>query len=99
MAVNMESVGYLGGDIIEGFTTTAELSTESFEEMYESALVAWDEFRQFSMALDVVKVNPAGLRLLYGLPPERCDYSWLWPTECAHCLGHELPDDVPVQQS
>ena len=22
---------------------------------------------------------------------ERCDYSWLWPSECAHCLGH-VPD-------
>lgn len=26
-----------------------------------------------------------------GTPRERCDYSWLWPEECAHCLGHE-PD-------
>lgn len=22
---------------------------------------------------------------------ERCDYSWLWPNQCAHCLGH-VPD-------
>ncbi|WP_405056949.1 hypothetical protein OG474_29945 [Kribbella sp. NBC_01505] len=33
-------------------------------------------------------------------PVVRCeDYSWLPVDQCAHCLGHELPDDVPVQSS
>lgn len=26
--------------------------------------------------------------------PERCDYSWLITTECAHCLGHKLDPDL-----
>lgn len=29
---------------------------------------------------------------------ERCDYSWLWPSECAHCLGHEPDWEEPKKR-
>lgn len=29
--------------------------------------------------------------ILIEVNPERCDYSWLFTSQCAHCLGHE-PD-------
>jgi hypothetical protein len=30
------------------------------------------------------------------IPPEvRCDYSWLWESQCAHCLGHVADWEEP----
>ncbi|GAB3830268.1 hypothetical protein [Kribbella italica] len=95
----MESVGYTYGDLVEGYGPMMGRASESMEQLHEIALTGWHQFRSFSSTFNLIEVNPATLRLLYGLPAERCDYSWLWPNECAHCLGHELPDDVPVQQS
>lgn len=29
----------------------------------------------------------------------RCeDYSWLFKRECAHCLGHELPEGIDAEK-
>lgn len=53
--------------------------------------------RESTLTLEARAIKPATLRLLHGLSPERCDESWLWPEQCAHCLGHTLPGDVPVQ--
>lgn len=95
----MGSIGYLSGDIIEGFTTAADEALEAFGDLRQTMLSTATQFRSFTTTFNLVEVHPATLRLLYGLPAERCDYSWLWPEQCAHCLGHELGDDVPVQQA
>ncbi|TCC19975.1 hypothetical protein [Kribbella sindirgiensis] len=77
-----------------------ELTPEEEAKVAEwsERLQAWATTpRRWVMGITANDIPAKTMRLVFGLPLERCDYSWLWPNECAHCLGHQLPDDVPVQ--
>lgn len=58
------------------------MSAAVMDSFTEAATRAADSVAKFMASLDAVDAA------IHKAQYERCDYSWLYVSQCGHCLGH-----------
>lgn len=65
-----------------------ETVTDNFREFGEAARKGAAAFARLVEELAIVEVED-----------ERCDFSWLYVSQCGHCLGHVADWEEPRKQA